>query len=61
MLSGKKKKKKKNPSANAGDTGSSLVSSGKTPHIVEQISPCIATTEAGAPRACVLQPEEPPK
>ena len=34
----------KNPPANAGDTGLSPWS-GKIPHAVEQLSPCITTTE----------------
>ena len=40
----KQKTKKKNPPANAGDTGFDPWS-GKIPHAAEQLSPCTTTTE----------------
>ena len=63
----------KNPSANAGDTGSST-GSGKIAHAAEQLSPCATTTEPELysprattteaphePRACAPQQKKPPQ
>ena len=48
----------KNPLANAGDTGS-IPGPWKIPHAMEQLSPCVPTTEPMCPRAHALQQEKP--
>ena len=51
----------KNPSCNAGDTGSSPGQGTKIPHVVGQLSPRAATTEPThlIERACTLQRKDP--
>ena len=50
----------KNPPANAGNTDS-IPGPWKIPHDMEQLSPCIPTTEPICPRAHALQQEKPPQ